>query len=193
MGPFLWDNDPMSNQPAPLPVDVWITVARRGWTGPFDAKGLDQEGDSVLLHAVPEVALTRAFLENGAHVHLNTQGRRETPLIRAVRHNHIDCVELLLEWGADVAPLDAYGVDALVYAVYCCPRAICLLMDHGADPHRPLGTVWQSALERANLLAQKSDPAAFIELQGVLALTEQSNLEGVLPASALSRPPGKKL
>lgn len=185
----------MTTTPTPIPPAFWLHVSQRGWAGPFLADSVDGEGDSVLLYAVPEVAMTRAFLENGAHVHLNTQGRRETPLIRAVRHNHIDCVALLLEWGADVLPLDVYGVDALMYAVSHCPEAIPLLVSHGADPHRPLGTAHKSALERAGEIADSphGDSVALGHLQTLLAHAEKDRLQKSVPESRVPAVPGKKL
>ena len=81
---------------------------------------LDAAGDSVLQLA----AMTnkkhwmKLFLDNGADHGVVTRDRRETPLITACERGHISCVELLIQYGADINATNKNRWNPLVIASY---------------------------------------------------------------------------
>jgi ankyrin len=61
--------------------------------------------------------------------------KNDTPLHAACYWNHIDIVKLLIEKGADVNPVNSWGITPLMYAVVCRYHDIAQkLLDNRADP-----------------------------------------------------------
>lgn len=91
----------------------------------------DEDGDVfvTLLHVIagqPGLKKGKEVLTEIAHGKANLNARSfmgSTPLARACLHKHIGAVEVLLELGADVRPVDDRGRNALRCAVSLQPRA----------------------------------------------------------------------
>jgi ankyrin repeat protein len=166
----------------------WIALAMLGWTGPMDASALDATGQSVLHCAMPDPALLRWCLGEGALVRIDESGRRETPLIQALRLGAIECARLLLDAGASVHPQDAYGYDALAHAIGMSQALVPTLLERGADPYVRRGTSQWSAFERAARQVSNGNPGPLADLQEWQARQDQAGLDNGLPAATSTRP-----
>ena len=98
----------------------------------------DAEGTNVLIHAVQKsnVDCLKALLEMNADPNL-TDALNKTPLIWAIKRQHFDFVELLVQFGAKINSVKSGGpFTALVFAaMHGNTRILRFLLDHGADVH----------------------------------------------------------
>lgn len=147
-------------------------AARRGDTAevlrqlargvPVDAR--DNDGRTPLMEAaegrLAGVTTLKVLLEEGADVNMRTERDRKTPLFAAINAGSLDKVRCLVDAGADLHCLDAYGQNVLC----CLNSAKCrdavailqLLVDRGADSRHvtPDGeSPLRSALAGGNLAA----------------------------------------
>lgn len=149
-------------------------AARRGDTAevlrqlargvPVDAR--DDDGRTPLMEAaegrLAGVKMLKVLLEEGADVNICTERDRKTPLFAAINAGSLDKVRCLVDAGADLHSLDAYGQNVLCcFNSAKCRDAVAilqLLVDRGADPRHvtPDGeSPLRSALAGGNLAALK--------------------------------------
>jgi len=78
------------------------------------------------------------LVEHGADVNAVEKGERWTPLHFAAREQKVQLVKILLDRGAAVDPVDAYGNTPLWRCIMSTyprnPAVVDLLLAHGADP-----------------------------------------------------------
>ena len=97
----------------------------------------DNEGLPLLHKAIVmgRVAVTEVLLNQGADPNLRADFLNETPLMMAVRENHIEIVKILLEHGADPNLTNSDGVSSLHLAAYDgTENLVTLLLESGAKP-----------------------------------------------------------
>ena len=77
----------------------------------------------------------RCFIENEADIDACTEYRNLTPLMLASKNGHTNAVNVLLQYGANVALTDASGFTALHYACkwHGSPGVLSCLISNGAD------------------------------------------------------------
>lgn len=85
--------------------------------------------------AAGRASAVRALLEAGAEVD-RANRNQETALTYAVVWRQRKVAELLLGWGADVEHRQLRWSPLMYAANEGDPRAVALLLKHGADPHR---------------------------------------------------------
>jgi len=109
-------------------------------------------------------ACARLLVERGANIEaVSKNGMELRALHAAAAGRNLECVELLLEHGADANSPQHGGWTALHAAVGIPDlRMVALLLAHGADPRLP-NDFGQSPLELAR---EKNDPAMLRLLQG---------------------------
>ena len=100
------------------------------------AKPHDEVGSSSLILSATIFGyrdIIYQLLKAGVNINTGIGTAGGTPLINAAKCGHIDCLDLLLEQGADVDAQDEYGRTALMYA--CKERnidAVDRLLQYGA-------------------------------------------------------------
>ena len=79
--------------------------------------------------------ILRCFIENGADINACGTYHNCTPLMLAIRNGHTNAVNVLLQYGANVAFTDHNGFTALHYACIChgSPEVLSCLINNGAD------------------------------------------------------------
>ena len=79
--------------------------------------------------------ILRCFIENEADIDACTEYRNLTPLMLASKNGHTNAVNVLLQYGANVALTDASGFTALHYACkwHGSPGVLSCLISNGAD------------------------------------------------------------
>lgn len=106
---------------------------------------LDKWGLNVLHRACEsgQVLQCLELLTQGADPNITTSGNHgyTSPLLLAAANGHLECVTLLLQWGADANATDEWGNTALYKAVgYNHLECMAVLLEHGADPDK--GNKW---------------------------------------------------
>ena len=79
--------------------------------------------------------ILRCFIENGADINACGTYHNCTPLMLAIRNGHTNAVNVLLQYGANVALTDDNGFTALHYACkyHGSPEVLSCLINNGAD------------------------------------------------------------
>jgi uncharacterized protein len=103
----------------------------------------DADGRTPLMHAIladdADPPIVRLIIERGADVNVADGGQHWTALHFAARDHNTEIVRQLLQSGAAVDPVDAFGNTPLWRAVMEAGSnldTIRQLLRHGADPHR---------------------------------------------------------
>jgi len=133
---------------------------------------VNRRGQSALFFACESghYHVTKYLLENGALVNYKAK-----PLIAAARREHGNCVDLLLEHGADVSVTNMMGETAMDVALDNMDVCIILsLLDHGAKPYIPL----ESLLTKLFICADAVHAKMFHRMlnNGVLSITSDKCL-----------------
>lgn len=101
--------------------------------------------------AAGDVSGVKNYLAN--HVSANTKDAKnsnKTALMAAVAGDHIEVVELLIKYGADLELRDKNGNTALAYAVvYGCVNAARVLLDKDANSNTADGDGWTALMGAA--------------------------------------------
>ncbi|MCZ6835297.1 MAG: ankyrin repeat domain-containing protein [Planctomycetota bacterium] len=76
----------------------------------------------------------QTLLEKGASANIGDNKFKNTPIMHATKANCIPCMELLLEYGADIHHRNSATADALMWAaMQSTAGTVQLLLNHGAD------------------------------------------------------------
>ena len=78
--------------------------------------------------------LAQILHRNGSSVDPRS-GTGSSPLHRAAYAGNCELIQVLLDYGVDVNARNVTGITPLIYAAQGQPRAVRLLLDHGADPN----------------------------------------------------------
>ena len=110
---------------------------------PPEANTLDGDHRSPLMHAVlasdADPVTVSLLIDRGADVNAADGGQHWTPLHFAARDGHDDIVQVLLNAGASVDPVNTFGNTPLwenIMAPTTNVKTIETLLRHGADPHK---------------------------------------------------------
>ncbi|KAL3492053.1 ankyrin repeat-containing domain protein [Aspergillus germanicus] len=126
----------------------------------------------------------RFLLERGWDVNGNSVGFGTPPLGYAAANNAVDCMRVLIEFGADLEYCDVDGFTSLYHAAWGGnPEALQILLDAGADPD-PLDPYGNSPLIRA---AAKSHEVTRLLVEAGVDVNEQSNAGSTALINAAAR------
>ena len=175
----------LRDTPVGLTLDQFIDNRCRCMRSLLDAgAAIDQRnnnGLTVLMHAIWNFRLTEILVNAGASVNI-LNNYRSSSLHFACYRNHHDVVELLLERGADIDAANMFGMTPIngACALYnLCPAVLETLLHHGAnidivDHHGR--TALQKAMTRSPPNARSNSPTRVALLQ-LMATCAQTRLE----------------
>jgi uncharacterized protein len=128
--------------------EVLRALYRKDWASlqqlsPEQVDMRDADGRTPLMHAIladdAEPSIVRLLIAHGADVNVADKAEYWTALHFAARDHNTEIVRQLLQAGAIVDPIDAFGNTPLWRAVMEADsnlETIRELLQHGANPHR---------------------------------------------------------
>lgn len=110
---------------------------------PRELNAKDSDGRTPLMHAIlaedADPSVVKLLIDRGADVMIQDAGEKWTALHFAARDQNAPIVECLVNANATIDAVDVYGNTPLWRSVMNSTedlRAIRLLLEHGANPHR---------------------------------------------------------
>jgi ankyrin repeat protein len=108
-----------------------------------EANALDEDRRTPLMHAIlasdADPSTVALLIERGADVNVVDRGQKWTPLHFAARDGNDEIVQVLLNAGASVDPVNTFGNTPLwenIMAPTTDVKTIATLLRHGADPSK---------------------------------------------------------